>query len=52
MFKNKTMPDLPFILKKINRDKKYLACKIGVCFAYGNDFEKIIEDIKKIGFFN
>ncbi|MAC85192.1 MAG: thioredoxin domain-containing protein [Arcobacter sp.] len=52
MFKNKTIPDLPFILKKINRDKKYLACKIGVCFAYGNDFEKIIEDIKKIGFFN
>ena len=47
MFKDKTMLDLPFVLKKENKDEKYLACKIGVCFAYSDDFKKIIEDIKK-----
>jgi uncharacterized protein len=52
MFKDKTMSDFPFILKKLNKDKKYLACKIGVCFAYGDDFEKIIEEIKITGSFN
>ncbi len=47
MFKDKKLPNLPFLLRKENKDKKYLACKIGVCFAYKNDFEKIIQDIKK-----
>lgn len=50
MISNINMPDLPFLLKKRNKDEKYLACKIGVCFAYSNDFERILEDIKKEAF--
>jgi hypothetical protein len=47
MFKDKKILDLPFLLKKKNKDKKYLACKIGVCFSYSNNFEEIIQNIKK-----
>ena len=47
MLKNKEIPNLPFILKKENSDKKYLACKIGVCFSYSDSYSQIIEEIKK-----
>jgi hypothetical protein len=47
MFKDKDMPNLPFVLRKVNKDKKYLACKIGVCFAYSTKFNNIVKDIKK-----
>jgi len=45
--KNKQLPMYPFVLKKDNPDKLYLACKIGKCFAFGNDFEVIKQQIIK-----
>ena len=50
MFKDKTMPIIPFVLRKENKDKKYLACKSAVCFSYSDDFNEIIKDIKKEAF--
>lgn len=48
MLKEKNYPNYPFLLKKEdNSVNKYLACKIGVCFAYSTDFEEIIRQIKK-----
>jgi len=41
----KTLPSYPFILKKVNKEEKYLACKVDVCFAYGTDFDEIISKI-------
>lgn len=37
----------PLVLKKSNSDKKYLACKIGLCYAFSNDKEEIINKILK-----
>jgi uncharacterized protein YyaL (SSP411 family) len=47
MLENKTYPSYPFLLKKLNDEKKYLACKIGVCFSYSEDFKQIIKEIEK-----
>jgi uncharacterized protein YyaL (SSP411 family) len=47
MLEDKQIPNLPFVLKKENIDKKYLACKIGICFSYSDTFSKILKDIKK-----
>jgi len=44
---DKVLPDYPFILKKVNKEERYLACKVDICFAYGNDFEEIVEKISK-----
>ena len=44
---NKKLINYPFILKKIDTSDKYLACKIGVCFEYSNDYNEIIKKIKK-----
>jgi uncharacterized protein YyaL (SSP411 family) len=47
MFKDKKLNSYPFLLRKLNKDKKYLACKVGVCFAYSDDFEEILSKIEK-----
>lgn len=47
MLENRTYPKYPFLLKKVNNEEKYLACKIGVCFSYSNDFNTIIKKIEK-----
>ena len=47
MLEKKSYPDYPFLLKKIDKGNKYLACKIGVCFSYSNEFIEIIKDIEK-----
>lgn len=47
MLSNKEYINYPFLLKKVDNQKKYLACKIGVCFAYSEDFNEIIKEIKK-----
>jgi len=48
---DKTLPDYPFILKKVNKEERYLACKVDICFAYGDNFDeitgKILAEIKK-----
>ncbi len=44
---DKTMPSYPFLLKKEYEEKQYLACKIGICFAYTKDFDEIILKINK-----
>jgi len=45
MLKNKIMPEYPYLVKKENSDKMYLACKVDVCFAYSKDFNDIIGEI-------
>ena len=51
MLEKEILLDYPFILRKLNKDKKYLACKVGVCFAYSSSFEEIIikidEELKR-----
>lgn len=47
MLKDKEIPNIPFLIKKVNTDEKYLACKIAVCFSYSDSFEEIIKKIKK-----
>ena len=47
MLINKTMPSYPFLLKKSYKAEQYLACKIGICFAYTKDFDEIILKINK-----
>ncbi len=44
---NKTLIRYPFLLKKVNKNKLYLACKVDVCFAYNENFKKIISEIEK-----
>jgi hypothetical protein len=48
---NKILPNYPFILKKVNNEEQYLACKVDICFAYDDDFDEIVkkisEEIKK-----
>lgn len=47
MLSNKEYINYPFLLKKVDNQNKYLACKIGICFAYNEDFDEIIKEIKK-----
>jgi len=47
MLLNKEYINYPFLLKKVDKQKKYLACKIGVCFSYSEDFNEIIKEIEK-----
>lgn len=47
MLKNKDYTNYPFLLKKVNSENKYLACKTGVCFAYNSDFKEIMKEIEK-----
>lgn len=44
-FENKNLPSYPFLLKKQNKEDKYLACKVDICFAYSDDFYEIIEEV-------
>lgn len=45
MLENKILMDYPFLVRKVNKDKTYLACKVDVCFAYSKDFNDIIDKI-------
>jgi len=47
MLENEVLIDYPFLLRKDNIDKKYLACKVDVCFAYDEKFEEILKKIEK-----
>lgn len=47
MLLNKEYINYPFLLKKVDNQKKYLACKIGICFSYSENFDEIIKEIKK-----
>lgn len=47
MLLNKKLFDYPFLIKKVDTQDKYLACKIGICFAYSNDFKEIMKKIKE-----
>ena len=47
MLSNKEHINYPFLLKKVDNQEKYLACKIGICFSYSKDFSEIIDEIKK-----
>ncbi len=47
MLLDKTIPNYSFLLKKEYKAEQYLACKIGICFAYTKDFDEIILKINK-----
>jgi len=47
MLEEKLNIDYPFLVKKLSDEKKYLACKVGVCFAFANSLEEIKEKIEE-----
>ncbi len=47
LLKNSTV-NLPFTLKKVEDTNKYLACKIGVCFDYDDNFDTLVRKVKSV----
>jgi len=37
----------PFIYRKVQKESDYLACKIGSCFAYSKDIDKLVSKLER-----